>query len=41
MYEIKCCDHVKLAQICAELVREGVCFKADTNKLVVTLTGGC
>lgn len=30
----------ELAFVCAELVRQGVTFEADTNTLVIRLTGG-
>ena len=37
---IQCKDVTQLTQVCAMLVREGVCFKADTDSLVITFTGG-
>lgn len=40
MSTIKCESLAHLAQVCSELVREGVIFNACTATLVVTLTGG-
>jgi len=40
MYEIQCYNEKELAQICATLVKEGVCFTADTTTYKITLTGG-
>jgi hypothetical protein len=37
---IRCHDYTAVAFICAELVRQGVTFEADTTTLTITLTGG-
>lgn len=38
--KIICHDLTAIAFICAELVRQGVTFEADTTTMTVTLTGG-
>jgi hypothetical protein len=40
MYEIKCYDLAEMATLCSLLIKEGICFKADTNTMKITLTGG-
>ena len=40
MYEVRCYSLSELTECCAEFVRQGVCFKADTASLTITLTGG-
>jgi hypothetical protein len=37
---IRCQTLTELAKVCADLVREGVTFEAQTHNLTITLTGG-
>jgi hypothetical protein len=37
---IKCESLKEMATLCAEFVREGVLFEADTIRMTITLTGG-
>ncbi len=37
---IHCQDLMELTRVCAQLVREGVTFKAITNTMTITLMGG-
>ena len=39
-YEILCCSVEELTAICIKLLKDGICFKADTQKMKITLTGG-
>ena len=36
---IQCHDLIELAQVCAELTRQGCAYKADTATLRITITG--
>jgi len=38
--EIHCYTITELAAVCAELVRQGVTFNADSHALVIHCTGG-
>lgn len=40
MSTIRCESATELAVICAQLVREGVQFRAFTSNLTIELTGG-
>jgi len=38
--KIICGDLIEFTQVCAELVRQGVVFKAHASCLTIRLTGG-
>jgi len=40
MYEIQCYDLLEMIMVCQQLTKGGLCFKADSHTLKVTLTGG-
>jgi len=40
MYEIQCDTVENLTVVCVGLLKEGICFKADTTTLKIILTGG-
>jgi hypothetical protein len=40
MYQIKCDDIETLTQMVINLMKEGVGYEADTESLIIELTGG-
>lgn len=39
-YEILCCSLDELIAVCIKLLKDGICFTADTMKMKIILTGG-
>ena len=40
MSTIQCHDVEEMTRVCVILVKDGIIFTADTNKYIITLTGG-